>query len=139
MKKTIAAMILIIAMAVIIPFPDNTNTEQASYSKTIDGDTIEVNTEKGKERVRLIGIDCPEIETQEGKEAKEYTQSLTRGQMLTLEKDVSERDGYGRLLRYVYLEDGTMLNEKLIEKGYATELCLEPDKKYQEKFKGGAS
>lgn len=54
---------------------------------------------------------------------------------LKLEKDVSETDKYGRLLRYVYLQDGRMVNEVLVKEGYARAATYPPDVKYAEKFR----
>ena len=90
------------------------------------------------ERVRLIGIDTPEIYGGIecfGQEASAFTKSLLPiGTPVILEKDVSERDRYDRLLRYVYLPDGRMLNEVLVAEGYAQVSTYPPDVKYQDLF-----
>ena len=57
------------------------------------------------------------------------------GAVMTLERDVSERDRYGRLLRYVYLPDGRMLNEVLVRDGYATLATYQPDLKYVDRIR----
>ena len=87
-------------------------------SRIIDGDTIELSNEK---RVRYIGIDTPETRRSRrsiqcfGKEAKEDNSNLVLNKTVLLKKDVSETDKFSRLLRYVYLEDGTFVNLWLIK------------------------
>jgi micrococcal nuclease len=51
-----------------------------------------------------------------------------------LEKDAGDTDKYGRLLRYVYTEDGKMFNEVLVQEGYAQVMTIQPNVKYQERF-----
>ena len=79
-----------------------------------------------EERVRLIGVDTPETVHPRkpvehfGKEASEFTKSVSEGQTVTLVEDpeCSNRDRYGRLLRYVYLPSGRLLNSEIIARGY---------------------
>jgi micrococcal nuclease len=101
----------------------------------IDGDTIRVDIEETTETVRLIGIDTPEIanphssrEDYFGPEAAQYVRQLLEGQLVYLIPDPmnSNRDKYGRLLRYVFLEDGTLINAKLVEEGFAFNYMYEP-------------
>ncbi|GIW63947.1 MAG: thermonuclease [Patescibacteria group bacterium] len=102
-------------------------------TRVIDGDTIVVNNSI---RVRYIGIDAPELGRDPecfGQEAKAYNEKLVLGRLVKMEKDVSETDQYGRLLRYVYL-DNTMVNKKLVEEGYAFAATFPPDIKYQALF-----
>lgn len=93
-------------------------------TKVIDGDTIDIDT---GERVRLICIDSPEYYEEEYQEAKDYLEDLILYKKVKLEKDVSEVGKYGRLVRYVYLEDGTFVNEMIVKKGYATAYWYKPD------------
>ncbi|GAG19155.1 unnamed protein product, partial [marine sediment metagenome] len=85
-------------------------------TRVIDGDTIEI---QGGERVRYIGIDTPEtvhpLEPVEyfGQEATEKNRELVEGKRVRLEKDVEDRDEYGRLLQYVWLDD-IMVNAELV-------------------------
>lgn len=112
-------------------------TSSAIVSEVIDGDTIRLST---GERVRYIGIDTPETVDPSkddqcyGSEASIQNEMWVLGKQVILEKDVSETDRYGRLLRYVWL-DGEMVNEKLVREGYAVEKTYKPDVKYQERFK----
>ena len=105
-----------------------------TVTRVIDGDTIEVN---GGVTVRYIGVDTPESvdprKTVEcfAKEAAEANKKLVLGKKVVLEKDVSESDKYGRLLRYVYV-DGVMINKTLVERGFAQARSYPPDIKHQE-------
>lgn len=104
--------------------------------KVVDGDTIAL--ENG-EVVRYIGIDTPETVHPSkpvqcfGKEASEKNKELVEGKMVKLEKDVSERDKYGRLLRYVWV-NGIFVNDYLVREGYAYVSTYPPDVKYSEQF-----
>lgn len=103
-------------------------------ARVVDGDTIELD---GGEKVRLIGIDTPETVKPGtpvqpyGPEASALTkQMLPEGQSIDLEMDVQERDRYGRLLGYVYLPNGTMVNAAIMDAGLAQVLTIPPDVKY---------
>lgn len=105
--------------------------------KVIDGDTFKLSN---GEKVRLLGIDTPEkfqsnkLESDSkksgkdkktlqklGKLASDYVKGFAEGKKVYLEKEPNheDRDRYGRLLRYIYFEDGTMVNKKIIADGYA--------------------
>lgn len=101
--------------------------------RVVDGDTVEI---EGGQRVRYIGIDTPESTTQQecfGKEASAKNRELVEGKLVRLEKDVSETDRFGRLLRYVYVGD-VMVNAELVRQGYAQAATFPPDVKHQELF-----
>lgn len=93
-------------------------------------------------RVRYIGIDAPEPNDANsttawwGREATAANRRLVEGKAVFLEQDVSETDRYGRLLRYVYLLDGTMVNAALVRLGYAQASTYPPDVRYQDLFLG---
>jgi micrococcal nuclease len=101
----------------------------------VDGDTIDVIIGGHDERVRLLGIDTPEIHVVDGPpecfgpEAAEHTASLLPpGTEVRLERDVVGRDHYGRLLAHVYrLPDGLLVNEEVLRHGYARPLTIEPN------------
>ena len=93
-------------------------------TKVIDGDTIDIET---GERVRLICIDTPEYDEEGYKDAKEYVEDLILNKKVRLEKDVSETGKYGRLVRYVYLEDGTFVNELIVKQGYGKVYWYKPN------------
>lgn len=104
--------------------------------KVIDGDTI---TLENGEVVRYIGIDTPETTHPSkpvqcfGKEASEKNKELVEGKMVRIEKDVSERDKYNRLLRYVWVGE-IFVNDYLVREGYAYALTYPPDVKYADQF-----
>lgn len=112
------------------------NREVAYVIQVIDGDSIEVFLNEKSYRVRYIGIDSPEIGMTNSEEATEANRRLVEGQILELERDISNTDQYGRLLRYVYLSDGTLVNAQLVALGYAVAVAYPPDIKYQELFEG---
>jgi micrococcal nuclease len=106
-------------------------------TQVIDGDTIEI---EGGARVRFIGINTPEtVDPRKsvecfGKEASNYTATLLEDGIVRLEKDISDTDTYGRLLRYIYLPDGTFVNLKLVEDGYAYASTYPPDIAHAKEF-----
>lgn len=121
------------------PTPEFERTE-AQVVEVVDGDTIKVNIDGQVYTVRYIGIDTPEtvhpskpVEWM-GTEASAANKQLVEGQTIYLEKDVSETDQYGRLLRYVYLADGLLVNAELVRLGYAQVSTYPPDVRYQAFF-----
>lgn len=114
----------------------NPSRYKAKVARIIDGDTIKL--ESG-EVVRYIGMDTPETVHPSkpvqcyGKEASAKNRELVEGKEVRLEKDVSETDKYGRLLRYIWLGD-TLVNEYLVREGYARSSTYPPDVKYQNRF-----
>ncbi|MDR1068797.1 MAG: thermonuclease family protein [Clostridiales Family XIII bacterium] len=112
----------------------------ATVTRVVDGDTIEVSLDGTKEKVRLIGVDTPESVHPDagrnvpyGKIAAEFTRSHLEGQTIGLEFDVQERDKYGRLLAYVYVND-VMFNDLLLAEGHARVATYPPNVKYVERF-----
>jgi len=106
-------------------------TDTYRVTEVIDGDTIVI---EGGQRVRYIGVDAPELGPPAGPlaaEAWQANRSLVEGKEVRLEKDVSETDQYGRLLRYVHAE-GTFVNAELVRQGWALSRAYPPDTKYQE-------
>ena len=70
-----------------------------------------------------------------GKRATEYVESLVKpGDLINIEFDVQERDKYKRLLGYVYLSNGKMLNEEIVKDGYANVMTIPPNVKYKDRF-----
>ncbi|MCK9518875.1 MAG: thermonuclease family protein [Dehalococcoidia bacterium] len=110
----------------------------ARVVKVTDGDTIRVQFDGREERVRYIGIDTPEVRGSPGgpepfgDEASEANARMVEDARVCLERDVSETDRYGRLLRYVWLRDGTLVNEELLRLGLAQITTYPPDVKYVE-------
>lgn len=122
--------------------------------RVVDGDTFVCVRGNEEIKVRLIGVDTPESSANQkayrdsaktgqsldeiikmGQEAKKFTSSILKpGTKVYLETDVQPTDKYGRLLAYVWLEDGRMLNEILIREGYAQVYTIPPNVKYAEHF-----
>lgn len=103
----------------------------ARVIQVIDGDTIIV---EGGYRVRYIGIDAPELYPEAelyGTEAWQENRRLVEGEEIRLEKDVSETDEYGRLLRYVYVGE-VLVNAELVRQGLARAEAYPPDTEYQD-------
>ena len=130
-----------------------TGLESCVLERVVDGDTIVVDLDGRSEKVRLIGIDAPESvhpdeerNVTEGEESSAYLKSLVSpGQTLYLQRDVSDTDRYGRLLRYVWLEapgnpddagevTEKMLNAIIVESGHAQAKDYAPDTKYSRMF-----
>lgn len=127
------------------PTPSGPPLVEAHVVRVVDGDTLEVRIGGQVATVRIIGVDTPEtVDPRQpvmcyGPEASAYTRQLVdqAGGHVLLEKDVSETDRYGRLLRYVWLEhpDGRrMLNYELVAQGYAQASTYPPDVRHQELF-----
>ncbi len=128
--------------------------EQAKVLSVSDGDTVVLQVGRDRERVRLIGIDTPESHPnkraekqatrnhqdirsiiEQGKRAAQFTRNLLPdGTSVRVEYDVERRDHYGRLLSYLWLANGEMLNEAIIKGGYAYPLTIAPNVRYQERF-----
>ncbi len=119
--------------------------------KALDGDTVIL---ANGEKVRLIGIDTPEVRENKrlywqaqraktdiqsimrmGRRSSEFMRSLVEGKFVRLEFDAERRDKYNRLLAYVYLADGTLVNAKIVEAGYASLLSIPPNVRHAARFR----
>jgi micrococcal nuclease len=128
--------------------------DTAQIIRIVDGDTLKVELKGRRETVRLIGIDTPESRTnnkaykdayrskkdiktitEAGKRATAYVHSLVKkDDSVKIEYDIVNRDRYNRLLGYVYLSSGEMLNEKILMAGYASIMTYPPNVKYTALF-----
>ena len=104
--------------------------QRATVTQVIDGDTVALSN---GDRVRYIGMDTPERGEPLYKEATEFNRNLVEGKAVRLTKDISERDRYGRLLRYVYVDD-ILVNAELVREGYAREFEYKPDVRFRDCF-----
>lgn len=105
--------------------------ETVTVTSVIDGDTIVIDT---GQKVRYIGIDTPEVHPvleAYGDEAWKVNRQLVEGKEVRLVRDVSETDKYGRLLRYVYVDE-IFVNARLVELGLAEAKGYPPDTKNQQ-------
>ncbi len=152
-NKAISALIFIIFLAFLYQekvinlssLPGITNQVGTYYqvTKVTDGDTIHVDMNGTNETIRLIGINTPETVDPRtpvqcfGKEASARMKELVAGKIVRLEYDDTQslRDVYNRLLAYVYLEDGEMINRKMVAEGYAYEYTYMTPYKYQKEFR----
>jgi len=133
-----------------IPFGRSYNYTDIYVKRVIDGDTLQL---VNGERVRLIGIDTPELHESDklyrdslrtkqdariiqelGRQAYEFTKQLVEGKRVILEFDVEKYDRYKRLLAYVYLKDGTFVNAEIVKQGYASLMTIPPNVKYSDLF-----
>ncbi len=144
MKKSFRLSIICIVLALSLvaceqPPAVPPDSIEALAIRAVDGDTIEVEIEGESYKVRYIGIDTPELHHPTkpvgyyAQEAYEKNRELVEGKTVFLEKDVSETDRYGRLLRYIYVGD-VFVNAYLVQQGYAQVSTYPPDVKYQEHF-----
>lgn len=117
--------------------------EQAKVAKVIDGDTIEIDLSGEVKKIRYIGVDTPETVDPRrpvgcfGKQASDENKRLVEGRSVWLEKDVSDTDKFGRLLRYVYIDVDSkllFLNDYLVRNGFARTATFPPDVKYSQRF-----
>ncbi len=152
MRKYLKALSLVFVL-VLVSSPIYAQ-QKTLVTRIIEGDAIQVLYGGVEKRIRLIGIDAPEsridrkamkdanmsehdIETivEMGAKAKAYVNGLIkRGNFITIEFDVKKMDRYGRLLCYVYLSNGKMLNEEIVKAGYANVKTIPPNVKYKDKF-----
>ena len=136
----------------ISPLPKGNATSAAGrlfvVERVVDGDTIVVAMNGDDETVRLLGMDTPEtVDPRKpvqcfGPEASAETKSLLDGREVTLQSDPtqSDRDKYGRLLRYVFRDDGLFVDEFLVQQGFAREYTyFGVDYKYQIAFRADQS
>ncbi len=171
MKRILRNMLLMITIIVSLCFAafeqagwfgtqnrSNTNLQSGAQDKyydilvdrVVDGDTLVL---EGGQRVRLIGIDTPELHESKklyrdsqrtsqsvetikklGKRAYQFTRGLVEGKRVKVEFDVEKKDKYGRLLGYAYLPDGTFVNAEIVKQGYASLMTYPPNVKYADLF-----
>lgn len=112
---------------------------EAKVVRIVDGDTIRVDIDDEEYSVRYIGINTPETNEKGGANATNENRRLVAGQTVYLEKDVSDTDHYGRLLRNVFLEDGTFVNAELVKSGHAEVSTHLPDVRYRGVLEGNDS
>ncbi len=131
------------SVSVSTPTQAVNNLSSARIIKVIDGDTLQVFVNGQKETIRLIGMDTPEtVDPRKpiqcfGKEASDKAKEILTGKTIFLELDSTQgdKDKYNRLLRYVFLEDGTSFNKMMIAEGYAHEYTYAAPYKYQAEYK----
>ncbi len=152
------ALKIFVAMIMVLILLFNTAAPllaaEAKVIRVVDGDTLKINYSGKIESIRLIGIDTPESYNGSkahrdarrghtdvsailalGKTASDFVKKLVKkDDAISIEFDVTLRDRYGRLLGYVFLPSGKMLNEEIIKAGYANILTIPPNVRYSAKF-----
>jgi len=148
--KIAFVFIWIFLLGFTFPFGKTYDYADILVKRAVDGDTLQLET---GERVRLIGIDTPEMHESDklyrdaqrskqdistiqklGRRAYEFTKNLVEGKRVSLEFDVEKRDKYERLLAYVYLKDGTFVNAEIVKQGYASLMTYPPNVKHADLF-----
>jgi len=129
MKKIAFLLVLCVFGGVLVGCIEQNQSEYQDVlvTQVVDGDTITV---EGGLRVRLIGIDAPERDEECYTEAKEYLKSMILHKEVDLEKDITDKDQYGRSLRYVWLGN-KLVNAEIVRAGVAIAKQYDPDTKYQ--------
>lgn len=108
--------------------------EEGRVTAVYDGDTVLVSFASSTERVRYLGVDTPEAGDCYADEATRRNEELVLGKEVVLEADVSERDRYGRLLRYVSAA-GVPVGETLVREGYGRVIAIPPNTSRYGRFK----
>ena len=142
MKKFLVGLLILISLIscdTIIQTENQNNLYEVV--RVVDGDTVILNIDGQRTRVRLIGIDTPESvaedksrNVKEGKIASEYTKNLLENKKVRLEFDDEKKDVYERKLGYVFLDD-EFINEKLLKEGMAKLYTKTTNQKYSERLK----
>ena len=152
-----ATLIVVAIVALATPHAEETGAAKDAVTivHVIDGDTFVVKIDGGKEHLRLIGIDTPERESNRkaafdaermkksveqiralGDRSYRYTKRLLESSpIVRVEFDVKKRDKYGRLLGYLYLADGSMLNERIVADGFGRLMTTPPNVRHVERFR----
>ncbi len=126
-RKILYPLLLFLFVILLKDLNAETKPLKGVCTKVFDGDTIKVRIEGTKilyRKVRLIGVDTPEMDYPDKKgprlarEAKSFVEKMVLRKKVILEFDWEKEDKYGRLLAYVFLQDGRMLNAEIIKQGY---------------------
>lgn len=132
-QKKLIGLVVALLVAILTPWLSQHLPRQPApppgyyrVSEFVDGDTIEVNMNGSKEKIRFIGVDTPETHDPRkavqcfGQAAAAFTKKYIGQQPVRLEADPmnTNRDRYNRLLRYIYLQNGTLVNAEIIKQGY---------------------
>lgn len=135
MRKALVASIVVLAAASVAAYvyygqhgPER--GIEATVARVIDGDTIEL---ANHDVVRLVGMDTPEHDQPYFNEATDALKSAVEGKVIRMEIDRTNKDRYGRYLRYVYV-DGKFVNMEMVQNGFAFAYVVAPDNRYEQQF-----
>jgi micrococcal nuclease len=144
MPRLVTAFLVVLGFIVAACDPGSASSanlppcDWARVVSIVDGDTIRVSIGGREERVRYIGIDTPETASSPsgaepfGRDATEFNRRLLASGRVCLEKDRTDRDRFGRLLRYPWIADGRLVSEELLRAGLARITTYPPDTRYLE-------
>jgi micrococcal nuclease len=133
LARRLAPLLFVLALA--LPTLAQSALE-GTVVRVVDGDTIDVRLGERLEKVRYIGVNTPEVhhptkgEEPGGRAAAVVNRELVSGRRVRLELDAQPRDGYGRLLAYVWV-DATMVNAELVRRGFAQVMTVPPNVRHQ--------
>ena len=128
---------LTVVLAILLHVSVVAAAELATVRRVNDGDTVELTDGRS---IRYIGVNTPEIDHKHksadpfGLEARAFNAGLVEGQVVRLEFDQERQDGYGRTLAYVFLPDGSMVNERLLLAGLAYCFYKLPNTRYEQRL-----
>lgn len=128
---------LTVVLAILLHVSVVAAAELATVRRVNDGDTVELTDGRS---IRYIGVNTPEIDHKHksadpfGLEARAFNAGLVEGQVVRLEFDQERQDGYGRTLAYLFLPDGSMVNERLLLAGLAYCFYKLPNTRYEQRL-----
>lgn len=131
---TVSVVLVLVSVSSFTGYYILTNDQEEktfNVTKVFDGDTIEIET---GEKVRLLGINSAEQGEYYYQDAKDELEKLVEGKRVKLESGPEDRDRYGRLLRYVFI-DSTFVNLELVREGYAVVYIIDSEERYYLEFK----
>lgn len=128
----LSSILLFSVLTVLCTFYDTyAENRTATVVRVHDGDTISVKIGQKMEKIRLIGIDAPEIgQAPWGQRARKHLKKLIDYSIVKIETDVEKRDRYGRLLAYVWTSDGRLVNLEMVREGLAVLYTIAPNIRY---------
>tara|TARA_B110000014_G_C20048753_1_gene545469 strand:- start:98 stop:562 length:465 start_codon:yes stop_codon:yes gene_type:complete len=131
-KKTtgLALVLTVLAAGLLLLAASKDRSDTLKVTRVVDGDTVIGYYRGHEERVRLIGIDAPEIGQCFSLEAAKMLAHITLGQTIRVETEKDDRDKYGRLLLNLYRDDGVLINKVLIQQGVAIQMAVAPNIRY---------
>ncbi len=127
----VSSLVLVSGITGFFVLKKTDTQEKFLVSKVIDGDTIELSD---NQKVRLLGINTPESTEPHYESSKNRMMELVENKYVTFENGPKDKDIYGRLLRYVFVNN-TFVNLQMLKEGHASVYFLDPDEKYYLEFK----
>ncbi|HTG01400.1 MAG TPA: thermonuclease family protein [Nitrospirota bacterium] len=132
--------IALLAVFLLFPLPASSETvlHEAKVVAVVDGDTVKLLLNGEKRTSRLIGIDAPEMgQVPWGRKSREHLRALLKQSAwrVSVEMDVEQTDRFRRSLVYLWLQNGEMVNERMLLDGYAFRFTMKPNTRYSERFK----